>query len=183
MGPSRRFFRGMTRAGVVCCILILMAWFWSTRTSALYARDDWTVNLFSGTMRFEQSRLVAAQVTLNSRLHPPSTTIWSVVTLPSGLTSTYGFRGWEFTFGPRGRLVILPIWIIFTATALTTLGCALLCRWRGRRGHCFECGYCLTGNTSGVCPECGAEAPASVKIIPIVVGPGREPVLRPDGLR
>ena len=32
-------------------------------------------------------------------------------------------------------------------------------RWRMRayaQGTCTTCGYCLTGNTSGVCPECGA---------------------------
>jgi hypothetical protein len=26
---------------------------------------------------------------------------------------------------------------------------------RGTPGHCARCGYCLTGNASGVCPECG----------------------------
>jgi hypothetical protein len=31
------------------------------------------------------------------------------------------------------------------------------------RGCCRRCGYCLTGNTSGVCPECGRKiAPKSV---------------------
>jgi hypothetical protein len=37
-------------------------------------------------------------------------------------------------------------------------------RWRRRkRGECVACGYDLTGNVSGICPECGAEiqAPAS----------------------
>ena len=29
-------------------------------------------------------------------------------------------------------------------------------------GHCPTCGYDLRGNTSGVCPECGAEAQARV---------------------
>ena len=33
-------------------------------------------------------------------------------------------------------------------------------RWR-REGRCSECGYDLTGNISGVCPECGSNAPAS----------------------
>ena len=28
-------------------------------------------------------------------------------------------------------------------------------RHRVRRGFCVNCGYNLTGNTSGVCPECG----------------------------
>ena len=33
--------------------------------------------------------------------------------------------------------------------------------WRDRRrippGHCQKCGYDLTGNVSGVCPECGSK--------------------------
>lgn len=29
---------------------------------------------------------------------------------------------------------------------------------RAKKGLCLECGYDLRGNTSGVCPECGAEA-------------------------
>jgi hypothetical protein len=36
---------------------------------------------------------------------------------------------------------------------------ASIVAWRGRRkpnkGHCQHCGYDLTGNVSGVCPECG----------------------------
>jgi predicted amidophosphoribosyltransferase len=42
--------------------------------------------------------------------------------------------------------------------ALTSIPTAFLW-WRGRRptavGHCRKCGYNLTGNISGVCPECG----------------------------
>jgi hypothetical protein len=26
---------------------------------------------------------------------------------------------------------------------------------RSENGQCLACGYCLTGNVSGVCPECG----------------------------
>lgn len=29
--------------------------------------------------------------------------------------------------------------------------------WRRSRGLCVRCGYDLTGNTSGRCPECGAK--------------------------
>jgi len=28
---------------------------------------------------------------------------------------------------------------------------------RHAKGHCPMCGYDLTGNTSGVCPECGTK--------------------------
>ena len=31
-------------------------------------------------------------------------------------------------------------------------------RDRMKRGKCLHCGYSLTGNVSGVCPECGRRA-------------------------
>ncbi len=51
---------------------------------------------------------------------------------------------------------IIPLWIPFLIVAIPTL---LLWR-RDRRppaNHCQSCGYNLTGNVSGVCPECGTE--------------------------
>ena len=52
-----------------------------------------------------------------------------------------------------------PIWMLLLPAALPT---AYLF-YRDRRhppGHCQRCGYDLTGNESGVCPECGTEVPA-----------------------
>ncbi|MBN2562525.1 MAG: hypothetical protein JXQ75_16495 [Phycisphaerae bacterium] len=50
---------------------------------------------------------------------------------------------------------IMPFWPLFAITAIPT---AFLI-WRQRRqiplGCCQKCGYNLTGNTSGICPECG----------------------------
>ena len=49
-----------------------------------------------------------------------------------------------------------PLYVPFLAVAVPTL---LLRRFRPKPlkpGHC-RCGYDLTGNTSGVCPECGIE--------------------------
>jgi len=55
----------------------------------------------------------------------------------------------------RAWRIILPLWIPFLLCAAPTA----LILWRDRRrslpGHCGKCGYDLTGNVSGVCPECG----------------------------
>jgi hypothetical protein len=59
---------------------------------------------------------------------------------------------------PRGnKWIVLPCWIIATITAITPalwLGRAVRQRLRVRPGFC-SCGYNLTANVSGVCPECG----------------------------
>ena len=60
--------------------------------------------------------------------------------------------GWS-TPGGRGFTVLVPLWIPLLLTAIST---AIL--WRRDRippGHCQRCGYNLTGNVSGRCPECG----------------------------
>jgi hypothetical protein len=49
---------------------------------------------------------------------------------------------------------ILPLWIPAALAAIPTV----LLWWRDRRfphGFCQACGYDLTGNVSGRCPECG----------------------------
>jgi len=57
-----------------------------------------------------------------------------------------------------GQALILPLWIPFLLVAVPT---SIWFRRDRRRipPHCCQrCGYDLTGNTSGVCPECGAKA-------------------------
>jgi len=52
------------------------------------------------------------------------------------------------------RALIIPLWMPIAAAAGATF-------WAHRRihrfapGRCGRCGYDLTGNVSGVCPECG----------------------------
>lgn len=56
--------------------------------------------------------------------------------------------------GASIQQVELPLWIPLVLVAVPT---ALL--WRHhlshRPGRCARCSYDLTGNTSGICPECG----------------------------
>ena len=80
-------------------------------------------------------------------------------------------RGWEFRpnvdklelewmpsyVRDGGQRICLPLWMPFLFVVMLT---AYLF-WRDHRlippGHCQKCGYSLTGNLSGVCPECGVE--------------------------
>ncbi len=49
----------------------------------------------------------------------------------------------------------IPLWLPFVICALPSCLLWWLDRRRTRAGFCVECGYDLTGNVSGRCPECG----------------------------
>ena len=54
---------------------------------------------------------------------------------------------------------LLPFFIAFAAYPAIAFIRGPLRRWRRRKkGLCIGCGYNLTGNVSGVCPECGTKA-------------------------
>ena len=59
------------------------------------------------------------------------------------------------------RYAAFPLWV--PLLVLAAYPCASLTfsslrrRYRHRRGRCSNCRYDLTGNISGVCPECGTE--------------------------
>lgn len=57
-------------------------------------------------------------------------------------------------------IVAVPFWMVSLVTLIYPLIVfrrRLRQRHRRRRGACLACGYNLTGNVSGVCPECGAD--------------------------
>ena len=53
----------------------------------------------------------------------------------------------------------LPLWIPFLAIVIPTAILWHLERRERLAGHCPTCNYNLTGNTSGICPECGTSIP------------------------
>src|SRR5262249_44817741 len=86
-----------------------------------------------------------------------------------GLNTARGFsagplsRGHPLHFLPRFQRVggwdfFLPLWIPVLLAILPSLWI----RWMAAAGppsRCAICGYDLAGNTTGICPECGAETP------------------------
>jgi len=50
----------------------------------------------------------------------------------------------------------LPPWLVLSAFGALTAFLWWYDRCRVRPGQCRRCGYDLTGNVSGRCPECGA---------------------------
>jgi hypothetical protein len=76
-----------------------------------------------------------------------------------------GFRYVRVTSaGMRRWNLVLPAWLLVGATAALPLARAVrhvrTARLR-RPGHCPRCGYDLTGNVSGMCPECGTRGRAN----------------------
>jgi predicted RNA-binding Zn-ribbon protein involved in translation (DUF1610 family) len=64
-------------------------------------------------------------------------------------------------------VVVMPLWIGLLLVAPPTVYLWWIAyRRRVPASHCQHCGYSLTGNTSGVCPECGTV------ISPASTGPG-----------
>ncbi len=64
--------------------------------------------------------------------------------------------GVVFTYGAPGMYIenMLILWPL--PVALVTLICIPTRPKRAKANHC-PCGYDLTGNTTGICPECGVE--------------------------
>ena len=71
----------------------------------------------------------------------------------------YYIVGFDKTMGYGFRRLALPLWgpfIMFSIYPTVGFFRGPYRRWRRRRsGLCLKCGYNLTGNVSGVCPECG----------------------------
>ncbi|HVP13633.1 MAG TPA: hypothetical protein VMV94_20835 [Phycisphaerae bacterium] len=77
---------------------------------------------------------------------------------PAGQRGFFSFLGFVSKVPPKpDREVVLrfPVWI-FVLLAIFAVSWAA---WRKHRrippGHCLKCSYNLTGNVSGICPECG----------------------------
>jgi len=66
----------------------------------------------------------------------------------------------------EGHWFVVALWLLILLTSLAPTWQVLVYFRRRqciRGSRCTVCGYDLTGNTSGVCPECGTPTSAGVK--------------------
>ena len=57
---------------------------------------------------------------------------------------------------------VLATWVVLRGLRVLSDGRLREPRPKHPLGHCLDCGYNLTGNVSGICPECGTPVPDAV---------------------
>ncbi len=134
----------LTGLGLVC----LAIWAYAATHWVGVRYPGWSIKFSTGAFHFNLYRRV-----LSKSSGPPN---WSHQRMPLQIEImpwTYGvFWGQQY----RGYVAVhMPLWIPFAATALPACLLWRLDRRRYPKGHCRKCGYNLTGNVSGRCPECG----------------------------
>jgi hypothetical protein len=92
-----------------------------------------------------------------------TTVLWLICLAVTTLTffRRISLRGqWELTAGAIGKqqadvfIGLLPLWDVLVILAIPIMAFWILDQRKLPPGHC-RCGYDLTGNISGICPECG----------------------------
>jgi hypothetical protein len=77
---------------------------------------------------------------------------------PRSMTLLAGLIDWSWLkVDADGIDLNLQLWILFMIAVIPTGVLWYVDRRRIPPGHCRKCGYNLTGNVSGVCPECGGK--------------------------
>lgn len=141
----RRAIRIAKWNGIAICLLLSAAWVLSVYSYSRVAIAGFTCELGCGTTAFANYSYTGFDSYLawcDGVLHYTRFGLcW-----PSTVTSVNG-RRW---------VIDVPLWIPILSTLIVTGWLWRRDRRRSAPGFC-RCGYNLTGNVSGVCPECGSE--------------------------
>ena len=171
-----RMWRVAMWAGTLTCLLVLAAWLMSIQMTGSIGRGF--IVLFVGrgqiVVRHYEVRGKPAAVTQpEASLRKVTDHRWTPVPRQWDWTDlmSYGFVLPTFSrqkpplppssannpppFQLIVTTVVLPWWFLFVLAAIPTGLAWRFDRRRYRTGHCQRCGYDLTGNLSGRCPECG----------------------------
>jgi hypothetical protein len=158
MRTHSRTCRVLVAIGLAGCLLTFIAWMLSARWTVGYDTEYWTLSIGSGRIGLGVNNDIIRGV----RGFKPVDPRWIFVdwwdfpaeSLSSPRGGDFGLCLPGVSRGPTHSGAGLPCWVI--ATMFATPPAVMW--WRSRRmpaGHCQKCGYNLTGNVSGRCPECG----------------------------
>ncbi len=148
----------LKRGGGAACGFILAACLFSYLWALALHGDGWYLSLSAGCVGWTSGLIPTPEgvgVSLRGWTEPAASRAlpWN---RNFGLIWPEGFSESDGPFGRPAAQYFLPLWLPFVAVG----GPTAFLIWRDRRrgippGHCQTCGYNLTGNVSGKCPECG----------------------------
>ncbi len=154
-GPPSRFERGIKWSGAGLAALILVNWLislWYASGVILPGRT------YIGT---HNAMIIAIREDDDSR---PDTSLENHFLGPQfagfGLVWLH-YEYYSNNHGEAGYIAEIPFWLLLCIVATPTAWLWHRDRRRIPAGHCLRCGYDLTGNTSGVCSECGEKLPTT----------------------
>lgn len=142
LGARSVFRMFMLLGGLAACLFVVTAWLVSLYWRIGYASLEIEFQLHAGVVCFLY--LPGGDI-----LHEGG---WSMVHSKSNLAEHWWMKTWDYN---PSTMWMIPLWLFMTPCLVSTV-----VAWRSRpllRHHCNQCDYDLTGNESGVCPECGRE--------------------------
>ncbi len=128
--------------GVVACVLLAVAWVGSAWFTVFWANNCTAIFTKGGAIHLNNAYPAYGG--------PLGWSFWG----PTGVDSRPVLLPHRYSSPGFPLRIAIPLWIPLLIFAVPTF---ILWR-RDRRhppGHCQRCGYDLTGNVSGRCPECG----------------------------
>jgi len=170
--------RHRAHCGLMCptvCAALVTAWVVSIWRDMSYFEHAWGVSLYDGRIAFDwfegtsrdlkvfaeqyRAEVVPNGWAFRPRKPWPKRSV-GLVLRKVGLSKPALVRFAPYSWLPmriQHSVVVVPMWMFVAplagVTAITSLRCWIS---RVRPGHCETCGYNLTGNVSGRCPECGS---------------------------
>jgi hypothetical protein len=161
----RKLFTITSAISLLLCIGVIAAWLWMPWAKNFKFYSPQHEFLFTNLNRYWGLRISGGTRVPGGGFRAPPGQHWDGTwanpthQLPLGFS--YGNSPADdptaaFFFG-----IVVPSWSLILLLSL--LPCVSLYRWWfhpiRRPGECRRCGYDLTGNTSGTCPECGTPVP------------------------
>jgi hypothetical protein len=166
---GRRVFNVAALLSLVLCLATVSLWvrsYWVQDYAARIGLRQYVTASCRGQLIFE--RLTALQIDGGDPVPIASPPRFLHQSAPPELSiikrGFYAYKIFEEEYGDGYRRVEtqavgFPCWVAAMAFAISPLVVARLHYRESRRkalvGCCRKCGYNLTGNVSGVCPECG----------------------------